>query len=121
MYVATGTHIYIYTTVISEPGDVTVCEGESTTFTCVLDKRGSGSNIHWYTAIMGGMTKPDDQLGSSFTATNSTINNVLTTNLTITNAMKSYTGQYWVGTSLFSGCYVFLTATTSMYVHTHPM
>ena len=108
--------IYISATVISEPGDVTVCEGRSTIFTCVLDKRGSGNNIHWYTAIMGGATRRVDRLGSSFTTTTSTINNNLTISLTITNAIKSYTGRYWVGTSTLSACNVFLTVTTSMYI-----
>ena len=99
---------------ISDPDAATICEGGSTTFTCVLDKRGSGNNIHWYRATMGGNTKIFDQQGSSFTTTTSTINNALTTNLTITNAIKSYTGYYWVGTSVFSVCNVSLTVTTSM-------
>ena len=107
-------HTYVFTTVISGPNNVTVCEGRSTTFTCILDNMSSGNNVHWYRAINGGTTKRDDQLGSNFTTTTSTINNALTINLTITDARESYTGYYWVGTSEFSVCYASLTVTTSM-------
>ena len=50
------------------------------------------------------------------TSTTSTTNNTLTTTLTITNAIKSYTGEYLVGTPHYSVCHASLTVTTSMYV-----
>ena len=103
---------------ISEPDDVIVCEGGSTTFTCVLDSSIAGGNAQWYRLTKDrGITEIVDRLGSSsFTITNSTNNNAPTTNLTITNAIKSYTGYYWVGTTKFSVCNASLTVTTSMYV-----
>ena len=52
--------------------------------------------------------------GSNIHFTTSTTNNTLTTNVTITNAIESYTGYYWVGTPYNSVCYAFLTVTTSM-------
>ena len=108
-------HTYVFITVISGPDDVTVCKGESAKFTCVLDKRGSGNEIYWYRVTKDrNTTERVDRLGRNFTITTSTINNTLTKNLTITNAIKSYTGYYWVGTSMFSVCNVSLTVTTSM-------
>ena len=55
-----------------------------------------------------------DQQGSNIHFTTSATNNTLTTTLTITNAIKSYTGEYFVNTPYYSGCYTSLTVTTSM-------
>ena len=82
--------MHISTTVISEPDDVTVYEGGSTTFTCVLDSSISSDDVQWYRLIMDTGTtvivdQYDDQIG-----------NTLTSSLTITNAEKFYTGYYWV-------------------------
>ena len=55
-----------------------------------------------------------DQQGSNIHFTTSTTNNTLTTNLTVTNAIKSYTGYYWVGTRYYSVCHASLTVTASM-------
>ena len=113
-------HIYISATVISGPDDVTVCEGRSTTFTCVLDRNYrniSSDDVLWYRVIMGMSTaEPVGQQGSNIHFTTSTTNNTLTTTLTITNAIKSYTGDYFVGTPYYSICRVSLTVTTSTYV-----
>ena len=43
----------------------------------------------------------------------STINNTINSSLTITNAVKSYTGYYWVGTLSVNVCNVSLTVSTS--------
>ena len=40
-------HSYLCITVINQPDDVTVCEGRSTTFTCVLDV----TDIKYYSAV----------------------------------------------------------------------
>ena len=117
--------IYISAVVIHGPDNNTVCEGGSTTFTCVLDRNHrSGSrnilnsdDVQWYRAMMRTSTSiVVDPQGSNIHFTTTTTNNTLTTNLTITNAMKSYTGYYWVGTPYNSVCNVFLTVTTSMCV-----
>ena len=104
------------TTVISEPDDVTVCEGRSTTFTCILDSSISSDDVQWYRLLKDtsttDMIDPQDSNAPFIT---STINNTLTSNLTIPNAIKSYTGYYWI--RLPSGndvCNVSLTVLTSM-------
>ena len=111
---------YISATEISGPDDVTVCEGGLTSLACVLDRNYrniSSANVQWYRVIMGkNTTELVDQQGSNIQITTSTTNNTLTSNLTITNARKSYTGDYWVGTPYYSGCRASLTVTTSMYI-----
>ena len=121
MYVST----YISAIVIRESDDATVCEGGSTTFTCVLDRNHrswsgnvlNSDNVQWYRVMTStiGIIRVDPQ-GSNIHFTTSTTNNILTTNLTITNVIKSYTGYYWVGTPYNSVCNVSLTVTTSMCV-----
>ena len=56
------------------------------------------------------------QQGTDIHFTTSTTNNALITNLTITNARKSYAGDYLVGTPHYSVCHTSLTVTTSMYI-----
>ena len=125
-YVCKCTHTYVFTVVIRGPNDATVCKEGSTTFTCVLDRNheDEGENvllnnddIQWYRAMTGtSATIEVDPQGSNIHFTTSTNNSTLTSNLTVTNAMKSYTGRYWVGTPYYSDCYVSLTVTTSTYV-----
>ena len=105
--------ISLYTAaVISEPDDVTVCEGEGTTFTCVLDGSVNSSDVQWYRLIEDtGITERVNQNSNiQFT----TINNTLTSNLTITNVVKSHTGYYWVELPFDNICNVSLTVLTSM-------
>ena len=106
----------VFTTVISEPDDVTVCEGGSTTFTCVLNSNTQG-DIQWYRLTKDTsttvMVDPDnDQSITVSTHTGNTINS----SLTITNAIKSYTGYYWVRLPLDDVCNVSLTVQESVYV-----
>ena len=61
-------------------------------------------------------TESVGQQGSNIHFTTSTTNNTLTTTLTITTTIKSYTGDYWVGTPHYSVCRASLTVTTSMYI-----
>ena len=108
--------MYISTIVISGPHDVTVCEGGSTTFTCVLDRNYrniSSDDVQWH-RITG--TNTIGQLDSNMHFTTSTTNNTLNTTLTITNAIKSYAGDYFVGTPHYSICRASLTVTTSTYI-----
>ena len=108
----------ISATVISEPDDVTVCEGRSITFTCVLISSLSSNDVQWYRLIMDtSTTVMVDPQSSNIHYTTSTINNTLTSSLTITNAVKSYTGYYWVKLPSDDVCNVSLTVFgTSMYL-----
>ena len=105
---------------ISEPNDGIACEGGSTTFTCVLDRNYrniSSDDLQWLRVIMGTNTAESvGQQGSNIHFTTTTTNSTLTTTLTITNAIKSYTGNYLVGTPHYSVCRASLTVTTSMYI-----
>ena len=108
--------ISIFSTVISEPDDVTVCEGRSATFTCVLDSSISSDDVQWYRLLKDtGTTEMVDPQGSNIHLTTSTINNAISSSLTITNAIKSYTGYYWIRLSSDDVCNVSLTVVTSMF------
>ena len=108
--------VHLSAVVISEPDDVTICEGRSTTFTCVLDGNISSDDVQWYRLLNGINTTETLNQSSNIHFTTSTTNNTLTCSLTITNATKSYTGYYWVGIPSDDVCNVSLTVTTSMYV-----
>ena len=111
------------TTVISEPDDVSVCEGKNVVFTCVLNATNNNINsddVQWYRLVKDtGITEMVDQQDSNIHFTTSTINNTLTSQLTITSASKSHTGYYWVGTPSFNVCNASLTVLASMYVCEH--
>ena len=104
-----------FITVINEPDDATVCEGESTTFTCVLTSNVDSSAVQWYRLIDDSTTAMVAQ-DSNIHFTISTTNSAVTTNLTITNATKSYAGYYWVRLPSGDVCNVSLTVTTSMWI-----
>ena len=110
------------TTVIKEPDDVTVCEGKEAVFACVLNTTNNNINsddVQWYRLVKDtGITEMVDQQGSNINIhfTTSTINNTLTSQLTITSASKSYTGYYWVRAPSSDVCNVSFTVTTSMWV-----
>ena len=105
---------FISITVISEPDDVTVCEGEGegAVFTCVLNS--NIGDIQWYRFIKDtGTTEMLDSDSKNIAVINNT-GNTLNSSLTITNAIKSYTGYYWVGISSLTVCNASLTVVTSM-------
>ena len=105
-------------TVISEPDNVTIiCEGKSTLFTCVLDSSISRDDVQWYRLLKD--TGTTERIGrlNDFTVVPIANNNSFTTRLYIFNAIKSYTGYYWVRLSSDNVCSVSLTVTTSMYIH----
>ena len=103
------------TTVISEPDDVIVCEGRSTTFTCVLNGSISSDDVQWYRLINNTSTTERVEHHESDTSVVSVSNQSnFTTTVYITNTIKSYAGFYWVGTLLFNVCSASLTVTTSM-------
>ena len=106
----------ISTTVISQPDDVTICEGEGAVFTCVLNSNIRSDDVQWYRFIKDTstteMVDPNGGNISFRTRTNGSTNS----SLTITNAIKSYTGYFWVGTSSLNVCNASLTVVASTYV-----
>ena len=93
------TMFYLLLSVVIESDDVTVCEGSSTTFTCVLDAFviNSDSAVQWYRLIKDTVTtEMVDPQDNNIHFNTSTMNNGTNSSLTITNATKSYTGYYWV-------------------------
>ena len=113
-------HMFISTTVISQPNDVTVCEGKEAVFTCVLNT--TGVNVHSGT-LQWKKIMPDTNGAETLDSQHSNIsfatsgNNISTTNLTITNMIKSYAGYYWVGLPSDNVCNVSLTVGISMCVN----
>ena len=95
-----------------------MCEGELTTFTCVLDSSISSDDVQWYRLLKNTstteMVDPDDEHVTVFNYTG----NTLTSSLTITNALRSYIGYYWVGLLSDDVCNVSLSVldAESMYI-----
>ena len=106
----------ISTTVISQPDDVTICEGEGAVFTCVWSRNIRSDDVQWYRFIKDTstteMVDPNEENINFLTHTNGSTNS----SLTITNAIKSYTGYFWVGTPSLNVCNASLTVLTSTYV-----
>ena len=74
----------------------------------------NSDDVQWYRVIMGtSTTEIVGQQTSNIHFTTSTNNSALNSSLTITNAMKSYAGPYWVGTPYYNDCNASLTVTTS--------
>ena len=119
-YICIATQCHISTIVISQSDDVTVCEGKGAVFSCVLNTTSADINntdVQWYRLVMDtSTTEIIYQRSSSIRFTVSTINNTLTSNLTITNAVKSYTGYYWVRLPSGDVCNVSLTVGTSTFM-----
>ena len=109
--------ICISTTVISQPDDATTCEGDGAVFTCVLNSNIRSDDVQWYRFIKDTstteMVDPNGENINFLTHTNGSTNS----SLTITNAIKSYTGYFWVGTPSLNVCNASLTVGTSMYVY----
>ena len=102
----------------NEPDDVPVCEGGGAMFSCELNTANtniSSDDVQWYRVIKNtGTTEIIDPNGMSINfTTNNRSGNLLTTNLTITNAVTSYTGYYWVKLSSNSFCNTSVTVRTS--------
>ena len=107
----------ISTTVISEPDDVTICEGEGAVFTCVLNSNISSDDVQWYRFIKDtSTTEMVDPNGENINIVNHTNGSTINSSLTITNTMKSYTGYFWVRTPSLNVCNASLTVVASTYV-----
>ena len=115
MYTCVYICIFTGIIVISEPDDVCVCEGKSTTFTCIWNGN-IRDNIQWYRYI-----KDTNSIisinsdGENITISNHT-GNTINSSLTITEAVKSYAGYYWVRLSSGDFCNVSLTVLSSMWI-----
>ena len=108
--------MFISTAVISEPDDVTVCEGRSTTFTCVLDSSISSDDVQWHRLLRDtGTTETIGTQLEGFTVHLLPGMGNFTTTLNITNARESYTGYYWVRLPS-DVCNVSLTVSAGTYV-----
>ena len=107
----------LYDIVITEPDDVTICEGRGAMFTCVLNSNIRSDDVQWYRFIKDtSTTEMVDPNGENISFLSHTNGNT-SSSLTITNAIKSYTGYFWVGTSSLNVCNASLTVTTSTYVN----
>ena len=105
----------IYTAVISEPDDVSVCEGREAVFTCVLNGSIRSDDVQWYRFIKDtGATVMVDPDGDNINFIADTNGNTTSSSLTITNVIKSYTGYFWVGTPSLNVCNGSLTVLTSI-------
>ena len=101
---------------ITEPDDVTVCEGDKAVFTCELNSN-IEDDVQWYGFMKDtGTTKLIIPSGDDITLLTHTAN-TMNSSLTITNAVKSHTGYYWVGTPSLIVCNASLTVLASMYVN----
>ena len=107
---------FLSTIVISEPDNVTVCEGEQDTrLTCVLDSSISSDNVQWYRLIMDtSTTQRVSDVEGSIIIVPIPSQNSFTTRVYIHNARKFFTGYYWVKLSSGIVCNVSLTVATSM-------
>ena len=102
--------------VISQPDDVTICEGRRAVFTCVLNSNIRSNDVQWYRFIKDtSTTETVDPNGENINFFTRTIGNT-SSSLTITNARKSYTGYFWVETESLTFCNASLTVFTSMYI-----
>ena len=102
--------------VISQPDDVTICEGRRAVLTCVLNSNIRSDDVQWYRFIKDtSTTEMVDPNGENINFLTRTIGNT-SSSLTITNARKSYTGYFWVETESLTSCNASLTVFTSMYL-----
>ena len=100
---------------ISHPDDVTICEGQRAVFTCVLNSNIRSDDVQWYRFIKNtSTTVMVDPNGENISFMNHTNDSTTNSSLTITNAIKSYTGYFWVGTQSRNVCNASLTVLTSM-------
>ena len=75
----------------------------------------TSDDVRWYRLLKDtGTTEMVAPQNSNIPFITSAINDTLTSSLTITNAIKSYTGYYWVGLPFDDVCNVSLTILTSM-------
>ena len=102
---------------ISQPDDVTICEGEEAVFTYVLNSNIRSDDVQWYRFIKDtSTTVMVDPNGENIKFITHTNESTTSSSLTITNAIKSYTGYFWVGTPSLNVCNASLTVQKSTFV-----
>ena len=103
---------------ISEPDDVTLCEGREAVFTCVLNSTIRSDDVQWYRFIKDiSTTEMVDPNGENIYFITDTIGNTTSSSLTITSVIKSYTGYFWVEIPSLIVCNASLTVLASMYAY----
>ena len=106
---------------ISEPDDVTICEGRGAVFTCVLNGNIRSDDVQWYRFIKDtSTTEMVDPNGESINFRTRNIRSTTNSSLTINNARKSYIGYFWIEVESLTFCNASLSVLTSTYVcHLH--
>ena len=100
---------------IGQPDDVYVCEGRGVVFTCVLNSNIRSDEVQWYRFIKDtSTTETVDPNGENINFLTRTNGNTTNSTLTISNARKSYTGYFWIGTPSVIACNTSVTVLTSM-------
>ena len=110
--------MFISTTVISEPDDVSVCEGAlSRTLTCVLNGSMDSSDVQWYRLLK--YTGTTERIGrwDDFIVVPLPDTNSFTTSLSIFNAIRYYTGYYWVSSPVGEVCNTSFTVSTGISIY----
>ena len=112
-------HQVFSTTVISQPDDVTVCEGGGAVFFCVLNSNIRSGDVQWYRFIKDtSTTEMVDPNGENINFLTRTNGSTTSSSLTIIKS-KSYTGYFWVGIPSLNVCNASLTVLASTYVYTY--
>ena len=113
-------YVCISIVAVDERDDITICEGGTVVFDCVLNTANtniSSDDVHWYRFIKNiGITEMINPNGTDIMFTTNHSGKVLTTTLTITNAVRSHTGYYWVQSPSDDTCNVSLTVGRSMWI-----
>ena len=102
---------------ISHPDDAIVCKGRDAVFTCVLNVTNSNTrytDLEWYKLTNASKIELLDPYEERINFLIRTSGNTISSSLNITNAINSYTGYFWIGTSSFSVCNVSIAIGTSM-------
>ena len=102
--------------VISQPDNVTICEGNGAVFTCIFDSNIRSDDVQWYRFIKDTSTTEivyPNRENINFLADTSATGNTINSTLIITNVRKFYSGYFWVGTPFLNVCNASLTVTTS--------
>ena len=103
---------------ISQPDNVTICEGEGAVFTCVLNSNIRSDDVQWYRFIKDtNTTVMVDPNGENINFLTHTNRSAINSSLTVTNSSRSYTGNYWVRTSSRTVCRASLNVLSSTYIH----
>ena len=100
---------------ISQPDDVTTCEGRGVVFTCVLNSNIRSDDVQWYRFIKDTSTTEvvNPNGGNINFRTNINKNNNTDSSLTLSNTSKSDNGFFWVQAQSRTFCNASLIVTTS--------